>query len=344
MKDTPLISILMPAYNAGIYLREAIEGVLRQTYTNFEFIILNDGSTDDTEKIINSYRDSRIVYVKNEVNLRLIKTLNKGIDLAKGEYIARMDADDIALPQWLENAMQGFQDAPYAAVVNQRDYEMNDEGTLYWKRPFMVYLNNECLRYTQLFATQILHPGIVVRGDVLQKYRYRDVPEALHCEDFDLWRRIVKDNLFIKVLDSYAVYHRKAPGSITATQSTNSELRREVLRQDLLEEGYTLKENTIKFLISKECCNVTSGITAYKDMYTLMTYLKKKHNIQSSDAARIHLWLKCQILQHSLQKSKSPKGLCAFITLITIQGWILAPWFWKKMIGRVWIVKYKIQK
>src|SRR5690606_13489679 len=97
-----LISVVLPAYNAELYIKEAIDSVLAQTFTNFELIILNDGSTDKTEEIILSYQDSRIVYVKNEHNLGLIGTLNKGMALAKGKYIARMDADDICFPERFE--------------------------------------------------------------------------------------------------------------------------------------------------------------------------------------------------------------------------------------------------
>ena len=164
-----LISILLPVYNAEQYIVDAIDSVLKQTYKDFELIIINDGSTDHSEKIILSYHDQRIKYIKNQTNLRLINTLNKGIEIAKGEFIARMDADDIVTPTWLEIAMSGFEDAPYASLVNQLDYEMDVQGTRYWKRLFFVQLNNECLRYSQLFTTQILHPGIVIKSDVLKK-------------------------------------------------------------------------------------------------------------------------------------------------------------------------------
>ena len=96
------VTVLMPVYNAEQYLREAIGSILHQTFTDFEFIIINDGSTDRSEEIIKSYTDTRIRYYKNESNLKLIATLNKGFDLAGGKYIARMDADDISLPNRLQ--------------------------------------------------------------------------------------------------------------------------------------------------------------------------------------------------------------------------------------------------
>ena len=80
-------SILMPVYNEEKYLKQAIESILNQTFKDFEFLIINDGSTDNTKKIIQSYQDKRIIYIENEKNLKLIKTLNKGLNLAKGKYI-----------------------------------------------------------------------------------------------------------------------------------------------------------------------------------------------------------------------------------------------------------------
>ncbi|HFH8171719.1 TPA: glycosyltransferase family 2 protein, partial [Streptococcus agalactiae] len=97
-------------------LRESVDSILNQTFTDFELLIINDGSTDSSMEILNSYSDSRIRIVTNEVNLRLIKTLNKGIDLATGEYIARMDCDDIADPKRLEIQLQYMEKHPDVAV------------------------------------------------------------------------------------------------------------------------------------------------------------------------------------------------------------------------------------
>lgn len=116
--NNPLISVLMPAYNAEKYIKEAIESILNQTFSNFEFIIIDDGSIDATEEIIKSFKDSRIVYIKNEKNLGLIKTLNKGISIARGEFIARMDSDDISMPQRFELQLDVFKKYKGVDIVN----------------------------------------------------------------------------------------------------------------------------------------------------------------------------------------------------------------------------------
>ena len=103
--QSPTISIVMPVYNCENYLHEAIKSILEQTYTDFEFIIINDGSEDNSEDIILSYADPRIIYIKNDKNMKIVKTLNKGISLSRGKYIARMDADDICYRDRLEKQL-----------------------------------------------------------------------------------------------------------------------------------------------------------------------------------------------------------------------------------------------
>ena len=98
----PKITVILPAYNAQDYIKEAIDSILNQTFRNFVLLIIDDASQDKTEAIIKSYSDERIVYLKNEINSGIAATLNRGIQNAKTEYIARMDADDIAIPDRLE--------------------------------------------------------------------------------------------------------------------------------------------------------------------------------------------------------------------------------------------------
>src|SRR5215204_4839876 len=107
--NVPAVSVVLPAYNCEKYIAKAIESVLRQTFTDFEFIIINDGSSDRTEEIIRSFSDPRILYQVNKINKGLVYTLNKGIDNAKGRYIARMDGDDIALPERFEKQFEYLQ-------------------------------------------------------------------------------------------------------------------------------------------------------------------------------------------------------------------------------------------
>ena len=339
-----LISILLPVYNAEQYIVDAIDSVLKQTYKDFELIIINDGSTDHSEKIILSYHDQRIKYIKNQTNLRLINTLNKGIEIAKGEFIARMDADDIVTPTWLEIAMSGFEDAPYASLVNQLDYEMDVQGTRYWKRLFFVQLNNECLRYSQLLTTQILHPGIVIKSDVLKKYKYRNVPEALHREDFDLWKRLLKDGHYVKVLNNYVLYHRRSPNSITATGQYNIAECVKAMLDDIKEEGYIMQESTALYILG--CSKITSykqNILVYNELIAFVNHMSRVHFLVESDQKRLHLWIDNFVTNRALHKCHSFKGICSAILYLVSKGIYLKKFFWCNIFALVFHSSKKIR-
>ena len=109
----PKVSILMPVYNAEKYLIEAVDSILNQTFRDWELIIINDGSTDRSRELLSQIADNRVIIVDNETNLGLINTLNKGINLCKGEYIARMDADDISTPERIEKQVQFMDSHPH---------------------------------------------------------------------------------------------------------------------------------------------------------------------------------------------------------------------------------------
>ncbi len=120
MKQNPKVTVLMPAYNAEKYIGTAIESILNQTYTDFEFIIVNDCSTDNTLRIINDYakKDKRIRVISNKENQKIAKTLNIGLKEAKGEYIARMDADDWSYPDRLEKQVKYMEDKPEVVLLS----------------------------------------------------------------------------------------------------------------------------------------------------------------------------------------------------------------------------------
>ena len=153
----PLVTVLMAVYNGEKYLREAIESILDQTYTNFEFLIINDGSSDRTEEIILSYNDKRIRYIKNEQNLKLIASLNKGLDLAKGEFIARMDADDISLPERLEKQINFLEKHPEIGLLGSwvRTLGLTNNRNIIFKQ------GHNTIRIQLLFNNFFHHPSVV---------------------------------------------------------------------------------------------------------------------------------------------------------------------------------------
>lgn len=188
-RTIPTVSVVMPAYNAEKYLREAIESILSQTFTDFELIIINDGSTDRTKEIILSYDDPRIVYIENEQNSGICITLNKGLEAARGRYIARMDSDDISMPERLAKQVE-YMDTHPEIGVSGTDIEVFGEGL----QPYVfneVYEPDMCsagLLFNPCFA----HPTVIMRGDVIRDYGLRYDDEFKGLEDLRMWWEFAK--------------------------------------------------------------------------------------------------------------------------------------------------------
>ena len=183
---TPVISVLMPVYNAERYLQESIESILNQTYTDFEFIIINDGSTDKSKKIILSYEDPRVLYIENPVNQGYLFSLNKGIDIAKGKYIARMDADDLSMPGRFEkqiNFLESHNDivlvGSSATIINESNQE---------KKVTNVLLSSDLIFAQLFFENPFFHSSVMGRAGVFREFKY-DFNYYL-AEDYYLWSQI----------------------------------------------------------------------------------------------------------------------------------------------------------
>jgi glycosyltransferase involved in cell wall biosynthesis len=186
----PCVSVVMPVYNGETYLQEAVESILNQTFTNFEFIIVDDGSTDSTAEILTTYAvlDSRIRPVHNETNLGLIKTLNKGVALAQGKYIARHDADDISLPERLAIQVDYLEQHPEIGMLGTAYYRVFTDGQRSLRQP---PLTDTEIRWRLLFGNVWCHPSMMLRRQLLAKSE-PVYDNFLHAEDYELWLRLLK--------------------------------------------------------------------------------------------------------------------------------------------------------
>jgi glycosyltransferase involved in cell wall biosynthesis len=177
----------MPVYNAAPFLIDSITSILNQSYTNFIFIIINDGSTDDSEKIILSFDDKRIHYLKNDSNQGLIYTLNRGINIIESEYIARMDADDIALPSRLEKQI--------AFMNTDSDIGVCGAQIAYFGKDTSISnfpLEHNELKAKLVFAPGINHPTAFIRTSVIKKNKLQFDAKYLVIEDYEFWIRFSK--------------------------------------------------------------------------------------------------------------------------------------------------------
>jgi glycosyltransferase involved in cell wall biosynthesis len=206
MPKVPPITVLMPVYNGQVFLAEAIESILNQTFTDFEFLIIDDGSTDESLKIIQKYaqKDPRIKIVSNETNLKLITTLNKGISLARGEYIARMDADDISQPMRLERQFHFMQNHPEVIACGSAAWMIDKTGAVISK---MRPPTGKILRYTFWKPSPIIHPSVILRKNGLPEVPF-DL-KYLHCEDYALWLKLgFKDPKYLANLNEPLLKYR----------------------------------------------------------------------------------------------------------------------------------------
>jgi len=187
MAEGPPISVVMAVYNSEQTAPESIESILQQTFGDFEFIIVDDGSTDSTEEILHAYArlDNRIKLYTQE-NLGLIASLNRHCRLAKGRYIARMDADDVSSPDRFEKQFRFLEAHPEIGVLGTwiQDIGWKDSQGVSWPVPSDPHV----IRWFLLFGNCIAHPSVMMRRDLLERLGYYR-PEALHVEDYDLWIR-----------------------------------------------------------------------------------------------------------------------------------------------------------
>lgn len=185
MTATILVSVVMSVYNAEVYLNEAIESILTQTYKSFEFIIINDGSTDKSLEIIEKYaeKDNRIVLINRE-NRGLPYSLNEGILLAKGKYIARMDADDISLPIRLEKQVSFMENNPEIGVCGTAVLNF-DTGS-----SWILSSTDKMLKSELLFATVFAHPTVMMNKVLLLENQLLYNETFLQSQDFELWTRL----------------------------------------------------------------------------------------------------------------------------------------------------------
>lgn len=184
----PKISVIMPAFNTEKYIAQAIESILGQTFDDFEFIIINDCSKDRTEEIILSYDDPRIVYVKNEENLGVAATLNKGFALAKGKYIARMDADDISLPERFAKQVAYLETHNNCGVCGSNTILFGEgiEAT-----PFIYSKQHRKIRGDAFFNSPFAHPSVMLRASVLKKQQLCYDRSFEGVEDYHLWHKLL---------------------------------------------------------------------------------------------------------------------------------------------------------
>lgn len=216
MAQAPLVTVLMPVYNGEEYLCEAIESILNQTFRNFEFVIINDGSIDGTVAILTDYqrRDERI-QVWHQENQGLIAVLNKGLDLAQGRYIARMDADDISHPERLAIQVAYLDSNPEIGLVSTNFYLIDSVGEITGGPVLKSSLSNARVEWELYWGNPIVHPSVMFHAVIVRSCGGYPEGFQYYAEDYALWLHML-DETKVTVLEQPLLYLRKHERNVTA--------------------------------------------------------------------------------------------------------------------------------
>ncbi len=224
LDSQPKVSVLMPVYNGKLYLREAIDSILNQTFSDFELLVVDDGSTDGSPDIVRTYIDPRVKLIALPTNQGLTIAPNQAHKVAKGEYIARMDCDDISLPQRLAKQVKYLDQHPDIAVVGAQCVYVDTEGKIFpSQNTFRCAREHTSIRWTASYECPFVHSSAMYRRQVVWD-RLGGYNESISfAEDFELWLRLLGNGYQGANMDETLVKYRIHPKSVM--NSTNSQNR-----------------------------------------------------------------------------------------------------------------------
>lgn len=322
----------MPVYNSEIYLREAMDSILNQTYPDFEFIIIDDGSTDCSPDIVRSYQDSRIRFYQNEQNMGVAATLNRGLELATGEYIARMDSDDISLQERFREQIEYLDAHPEIAVLAT---DVQTFGAKNFYSP--TSKKNEQLRVDMLFNCCLCHPAVMMRGSIIREEHLLYDTAYNKMEDYELWFRISeRHNLgcLDKILFKYRIHSQQ----VTQNSSTDIWGKYRALKLRILaplgiqatDRGF---ETFCRYCFGIRPCT-NSGRSELVDFLLMISHANEKFHVY--DANILNCSIRNVIYANLETSEKKREFLWKYRNLFSdgISGRIAQAKFWIRSFGR----------
>jgi Glycosyl transferase family 2 len=250
INSQPKVSVLMPVYNGELYIREAIDSILNQTFSDFELIIIDDCSTDGSVAVVKTYMDSRIRLIANPINQGLSFILNQGNKLARAEYIARIDCDDISLPKRLEKQVEYLDRHPDIAVLGAQSIDIDTEGKVTKNQSMYLYpVEPSSLRWTASYLCPFRHPLVMYRRQILWEKLGGYDETISFAEDYEIWQRLLNNNYqganLPEILLKYRVHPKSMMNTASTATKTNtvSPMRKEYL--DKLIPGYDREKEIV---------------------------------------------------------------------------------------------------
>lgn len=224
----PAVSVVMPAYNAGPYVRAAVESILNQSLREFELIIINDGSRDDTASVCEALAalDSRVILI-NQHNQGIAAALNRGVQIARAPFIARMDSDDLSLPHRLECQVEHLTGHPSIDLLSSA-FVPFDDFSAPAQVPVHLPTEHTSIYATLAFCSPICHPAVMARRELFERFSYRS---GVVAEDHDLWCRAIHHFQFANLIEPL-LFYRRHEGSATLRKAR--QIKFSTLRSGLL--------------------------------------------------------------------------------------------------------------
>ena len=309
MNNKPLISVVMSVYNTEAdWLRESIESVLKQTYSNFEFIICLDCPTDNSESIVYDYskRDNRIIIIKNSNNLGLTRNLHNVMNMAQGKYVARMDSDDISMPTRFEKQVEFLETHDSVSVIVSRAQILsnNKKGRVFGSQ---LTEDDELNRINMMFFNAgIVHPTAMIRSSFLKLKHINYDTKMLKSQDYGLWVDILANGGIIRELQEPLLLYRVHPNQITNRQS-NEQIK--CLKYSMRKQLLKMNIDNEKMLDIHFCLYAFDGeysVSEYDEYIGIILEANKKYNTFEQEKFRnviLKIW-KHDILKAVFKKKK----------------------------------------
>lgn len=283
---TPRVTVLMPAHNAGKYIAQSIQSVLDQTYQDWELLIVNDGSTDNTLEVVRSFNDPRIRLHENSENLGLIKTLNRGLGEAKGELIARLDSDDLASPDRLQLQVSYMQKHLDCALVGTRSRTIDSSGGVISARTnlYRHAETNEGIAWESVFFNPIRHSSATFRKSCVWDKLGGYPVNAKHMEDFALWSSVL-DHAKVANLPEYTCDYRVHQASVMSKAKESAKVKLEDPRRQCAEKIFF--GNAIR-------CGMSEALASrWASLWPLVQYPLDSDRPQMTEVRRVF----CEIIK-----------------------------------------------
>lgn len=263
---TPKITVLLPVYNCELYIKTAVESILNQTFTNFELLIIDDASTDATVSILKKFDDPRIQLIEKPLNSGYTNSLNYGLKIAKGQYIARMDADDISYPERFARQIDYLDNHP-DVVVCGTTYKIVDND-----KKIILPQDHEAIKIGLLWGNCVSHPSVMIRKKIVDDFSIRYDTSKEPAEDYDMWVRLLsigKLHNLKEILLEYRVY-----GNQVSRKRAEEQKKNDIAAKLLLLQYLDIKWNDLELEFLERQFAKTE-VVKFQDLQIFKTIQKK---------------------------------------------------------------------